>query len=116
MVTFKRLSLILLAGFLSGCGILYTNIRVPYSYNSATPSDVHPTKDDPIATAQACNRTLLFLVAWGNGGYTAATSKALEPYPGLTLYDVKTDIKVDSYVVGLYTRTCTVVTGKVAKP
>jgi hypothetical protein len=59
---------------------------------------------------------VLYLVAWGNAGIAAATKKALEPYPQATLYDVKTDVKVDSYVVGLYTKTCTIVTGKVAKP
>jgi hypothetical protein len=100
--------------FLSGCGLLYTNIHLPYSYNSATPSDVHAQKEDPLATGQACNQTAAFLVAWGNAGFAAATQKALEPYPQSTLYDVKTDVKVSSYVLGLYTRTCTIVTGKVS--
>ena len=100
---------------LSGCGLLYTNIHLPYSYNSATPSDVHPDKDDPIVMGKACNQTAAFLFAWGNAGYASATQKALEPYPKSMLYDVKTDVKVTSYVVGLYTQTCTIVTGRVAK-
>ena len=101
---------------LSGCGLLYTNIRVPYSYESATPSDVHSDKEDPLTTGQSCNRSVLYLVAWGNAGFAAATQQALQAYPKSTLYDVKTDVKVDSYVLGLYTRSCTVVTGRAAKP
>jgi hypothetical protein len=101
---------------LGGCGLLYTNIRVPYSYNSATPTDVHADKEDPMASGKACDKSLLYLFAWGNAGFAAATEKALEPYPKSTLYDVKTDVKLDSYVIGLYTKSCTIVTGRVAKP
>jgi hypothetical protein len=104
------------AFWLAGCGILYTNIRLPYSYNSATPSDVHGDKEDPLVTGQSCNQSVIYLVAWGNAGYAAAVQKALEPYPKATLYDVKTDVRVDSYVLGLYTRSCTIVTGRAAKP
>lgn len=99
---------------LSGCGLLYTNIRVPYAYNAATPSDVHSDKEDPAVTGHSCNKSLLYLFAWGNAGYEAAVQKALESNPKSTLYDVKTDVKVNSYLVGLYTQTCTIVSGKVA--
>jgi len=108
--------LVLSAFLLGGCGLLYTNIRLPYSYNAATPADVHADKEDPIATGRACDKTLLFLVAWGDAGYASAVRQALEPYSKATLYDVKTDVRVESYVVGLYTRSCTIVTGRVAKP
>src|SRR6185437_2427505 len=104
------------AFLLEGCGLLYTNIRVPYSYNAATPSDVHADKEDPIVTGRSCNKSVLYLVAWGNAGYAAAVQKALDPYPKATLYDVKTDVKLDSYMLGLYTRTCTIVTGRATKP
>jgi hypothetical protein len=104
------------AVLLSGCGLLYTNIRLPYAYNAATPIDVHADKEDPVATGEACNRSAIYLFAWGNAGFASAVQKALEPYPKATLYDVKTDVKVKSYVIGLYTQSCTIVTGKVAKP
>jgi TRL-like protein family len=113
---FIAVALGLSAFLLGGCGLLYTNIRVPYSYNAATPSDVHADKEDPTAIGRSCNQTVIYLVAWGNAGYAAAVQKALEPYPKATLYDVKTDVKVESYVIGLYTRTCTIVTGRVSKP
>ena len=106
----------LCAGLISGCGLIYTNIRLPYSYNAATPSDVHADKEDPMVTGRSCNQSAIYLFAWGNAGYAAAVQKALDPYPKSTLYDVKTDVKVDSYVLGLYTKSCTIVTGRVAKP
>lgn len=106
--------LIISAAALAAAGCLYTNIRSPRSYRSATPVDVKPSPQDLVVTGEACNQTVLYLVAWGNGGYIGATAKAMEGQEGV-LYDVKTDIKVRSFLVGLYTRVCTVVTGKVGK-
>ncbi len=103
------------AVLLSGCGILYTNVRVPRSYRSATPIDVKSTPSDPIVSGEACSQSVLFLFAWGNAGYAAASEKALKDQPNGILYDVKGDMRAFS-VLGLYTRTCTIVTGKVAQP
>ena len=100
---------------LSAC--LYSNVRMPRSYRSATPADVKVSADDETVSGQSCNKSLLYLVAWGDAGFAAATRKALEGKPqGSTLYDVKSDMKANSYLLGLYTRVCTIVTGKVAKP
>ena len=112
----KYVGIVCCALALSGCGLLYTNIRVPYSYNTATPADVHANKEDPITTGHACNRSVLYLVAWGDAGYATATKRALEAFPNATLYDAQMDVKVNSYLLGLYTKTCTIVTGKVARP
>ena len=101
--------------FLSGCGILYTNSHVPRSYRSASPSDVQAKNTDPMGSGQACNYSLLFLFAWGNGGYASATRKALQQHPQALLYDVKADTKVKSFL-GLYSEFCTIVTGKMAEP
>ncbi len=103
------------SGALSGCGILYTNIRVPRAYRSATPADVKSSPSDPIVSGEACNTSILFLFAWGDAGYAAASGKALKDHPNAMLYDVKADMKALS-VLGLYTRTCTIVTGKAAQP
>ena len=109
--------LILLTMLFSGCGLLYTDIHVPRTYRSATPIDVQGKATDKIATGEGCNYSVLFLVAWGNAGYAVAVNRALEGEPpGSILYDVQTDLKANVYIVGLYTRTCTVVTGKVASP
>jgi len=110
-----RLGLIFLMPVLFGCGIIYTNVHVPRSYRSATPADVQSQKSDPVVRGEACNRSIFFLVAWGDGGYAGATRDALKGQPeGAILYDVKADVTAKSYVVGLYTKVCTIVTGKVS--
>lgn len=99
---------------LSGC--LYTNVRVPRAYRTATPSDVKADPSDKVATGKACFHSIFFLVAWGDGGYAAAAKEALKENPGLILYDVRADRKAQSYLLGLYSRICTVLTAKAGKP
>lgn len=101
---------------LSGCGLLYTNVHVPRSYRSATPGDVKIKDSDKTVSAEACNYSVLFMVSWGNGGYAGATQKALEGIPNGILYDVKSDTRVKSFLFGLYSTYCTVITGKVTQP
>ena len=114
----KRLSAFsLLLGLLacSGCGLIYTNIRSPYSYRSAAPSEVKAAAGDEIVSGKACDRSLLFLVAWGDAGYAAAVKDALGARTDAVLYDVKCDLKVTSVLLGAYTKTCTDVTGRVGR-
>ena len=106
---------ILLAAVLSSCGLLYTDIKVPRGYRTAAPSEVKSAPEDPLVTGKACNQSALFLVAWGDGSYATAVKNALGARDGI-LYDVRADIKVDAYLIGLYTKVCTVVTGRLAKP
>ena len=109
--------LVLAAMLLSGCGLIYTDIQVPRSYRSASPVDVKAKPSDKVVTGEGCNYSLLFLAAWGNGGYVAAVRNALENEPqDSILYDVQTDLKAQVYLIGLYTRTCTLVRGRVASP
>ncbi len=110
----KPLLLALLAAALSGCGLLYTNVHSGRAYRSATPADVKGAPDDEAVSGSACSQSVLFLVAWGDGGYAAATKDALKGRAGY-LYDVKSDIKVTSVLLGLYTKVCTKVTGRLAK-
>lgn len=107
--------LIMVTLLFSGCGIIYTDIEIPRAYRSATPIDVASKPTDKVVIGESCNQSVLFLVAWGNGGFVAATKNALknEP-PGSILYDVQTDMKGKVYAFGVYTRICTVVRGKVA--
>ena len=109
-------SLLILATLLSfGCGIIYTDIQIPRAYRSATPIDVESKPTDKVVIGESCNQSVLFLFAWGEGGYVAATKNALKDEPaGSILYDVQTDMKGKVYVFGVYTRICTVVRGKVA--
>ena len=107
---------IVLTASLMGSGCLYTNVRGPRAYRSATPSDVKASVDDARAEGRGCNRTVLYLFAWGNGGYAAAVEDALVDTRSMILYDVQSDIQVTSALLGLYTKICTVVTGKIGRP
>jgi hypothetical protein len=111
----RALGLLLMTALFASCGLLYTNIKVPRGYRTATPAEVKSAPDDPTVTGRACNRSAIFLFAWGDGSYAAAVENALGKRDGI-LYDVRADVKVDAYVIGLYTRVCTVLSGKVAKP
>lgn len=116
---FMRTCLILISvmGILSGCGLIYTDIEIPRAYRSASPVDVASKTSDRVVTGESCNQSVLYLVAWGSGGYVAAVRNALEGEPpGSILYDVQTDLKANVYLIGLYSNICTVVTGKVASP
>lgn len=107
--------LALLAAATSACGLLYTDVKVPRGYRSATPADVKSSPEDPTVSGQSCSRSLLWLVAWGDTSYNTALKDALKERDGI-LYDVRSDVKVNAYALGLYTKACTVLTGKLAKP
>lgn len=111
----RHFFLVLAAASLASCGLIYTDVKVPRGYRTATPAEVKASPDDPTVTGRACNRSALFLVAWGDGSYAAAVKDALGPRDGI-LYDVRADIKVNAYVLGLYTQACTMISGRVAKP
>lgn len=114
-----RSALLLVAtAALSSCGLLYTDIKVPRGYRTAAPSEVKSASDDPVATGTACNRSALFLVAWGDASYAKAVKEAVTSSgrPDGIMYDLRADVKVDAYLLGIYTKVCTVVTGRVAKP
>lgn len=111
----RILPLALLALTVSSCGLLYTDIKVPRGYRTATPNEVKSSPDDPLVTGRACNRSAIFLFAWGDGSYAAAVKDALGSRDGI-LYDVRADVKVNAYLLGLYTQGCTMVNGRLAKP
>lgn len=110
----RRGPLLLLLPLLGGC--LYTSVRAPYAYRSATPADVAASASDPTVAGEACSTSLLYLVAWGDQGYAAAARAALAERPEDILYDVRSDTRLRSYLFGLYARGCTVVTGRAGKP
>lgn len=111
----RYLLLLPVALLLSSCGLLYTDVKVPRGYRTATPNEVKSSPDDPTVTGRACNRSAVYLIAWGDGSYAAAVANALGTKDGI-MYDVRADIKVNAYVLGLYTQACTMVSGRVAKP
>jgi len=106
--------LLLLAAALGGC--LYANISSPYAYRSSSPVDIKKAADtDPLVQGKACNQAVLWLVAWGHGGYIESVRDALKDHPQGVLYDVKTDVKIQSVLLGLWSKQCTMVTGRVGQ-
>lgn len=110
-----RTLLILITAFTLG-GCLYTNVRRPRAYRSATPLDVRSSANDPKVKGKGCIQTAVWLFSWGDASYAAATKDALRGYEGLVLYDVKSDVEVRAYLFGIYGKACTVVTGRVGRP
>lgn len=100
--------------FLLG-GCIYANIEQPLSYRSPTPIDVAPAPLGPDgAEGESCNHVILFLVAFGEGGYRGAMEDALSKSQARMLADVKADSNFLN-VLGVYQRTCTRVRGRVVK-
>jgi hypothetical protein len=110
-----RFALLVSCLALSSCGLLYTDIKVPRGYRTAAPSEVKASPDDPVVTGTACNRSAVFLFAWGDASYAKAVRNALGERDAI-LYDARVDVKVDAYLLGLYTKVCTVLTARAAKP
>ncbi len=102
------------AAALSGCGLIYTNVKAPYVWRASTPAEVKTSPSDEVVTGKACSYSALYLVAWGDSGYAAAAADALKGRDAV-LYDVKTDVKVTAALVGLYSRACTTLTARVGK-
>lgn len=108
-----RLSLLVaaLSTAVATSSCLYTNVRAPLSYGSATPGDAGGNLGREV-TGSGCNTALLWLFAVGNGGYEAAVKDALEYSGAPFLVDVKADTTYTSYLFGLYQRQCTVITAR----
>jgi hypothetical protein len=96
---------------LSGC--IYANVVSPLSYRAPTAVEAHAQGGVDVE-GEACNRLVLGLVAWGDGGYAAALADA-RAHSGATQFaDVKSDVTVFN-VLGIYIRACTRVTAKAVK-
>ncbi len=98
-----------LAALLSGC--LFTNVRSPLSYGSATPGDAGGNLGAEV-NGSACNTALLWLIAWGDGGYDAAVRDARKSTRAPFLVDVKADTDYENVLFGVYQRQCTRVTAR----
>jgi len=95
--------------FTSFTGCVYTNVNTPLSYRAPTPNEV-PGPLTTVAHGEACNRAILGLVAWGDGGYAAAIEDAKQSSGARMLADVKADTRLFN-VLFVYSKACTRVTG-----
>jgi len=103
--------LIVLCGLLlTGC--LYANVREPLAYRSPTPADVGGNLGQEVK-GESCNHVILWLIAFGDGGYDAAVQEARKSANATMIADVKADTNLLN-VLSVYQRQCTVVTGRVA--
>jgi hypothetical protein len=96
---------------LTGC--IYTNVRAPLSYRSPTPGDVQGTLGAEV-DGEACSQAVLYLVGWGDGGYSAAVADAKAKSSAVLLADVRADMRLFN-VLGVYQKRCTRVRGRVVK-
>jgi hypothetical protein len=99
-----------LTALLTGC--LYADVRAPLSYGSATPGDASGNLGQEV-TGSGCNTAILWLIAWGDGGYDAAVRDAKSAVGAPFLVDVKADTTYTNVLLGLYQHQCTKVTARV---
>ncbi|MGD0527301.1 MAG: TRL domain-containing protein [Polyangiaceae bacterium] len=97
---------------LSASACLYTDVRAPLSYGSATPSDANGNLGAEVK-GSACNHAILWLVAFGDGGYDAAVADARGTTHAPFLVDVKSDTTYRNVLLGVYQRQCTNITARV---
>lgn len=98
----------------AACGCIYGNVTVPLAYRAPTAEEAHAEKA-PDAEGVACNHAVVFgLVAWGDGGYSAAVADARSKSSAVQLADVRSDTTLFN-VLGLYTKVCTRVTAKAVR-
>jgi hypothetical protein len=101
---------VLCAPLLAGC--IYANVREPLAYRSPTPADVGGNVGQEVK-GESCNHVILWLVAFGDGGYEAAVQDARKSANAAMIADVKADTTLLN-VLSVYQRQCTAVTGRVA--
>jgi hypothetical protein len=109
--SFKASALLLaIAIALPAC--LYTDVRAPLSYGSATPGDANGVLGREVK-GKACNHGILWLVAVGDGGYDAAVRDARGSTNAAFLVDVKADTTYKNILFGLYQRQCTEISARI---
>ncbi len=91
MRIFVSTGLAFLAASFSGC--LYANVREPLAYRSPTPADVGGNVGQEVK-GESCNHVILWLFAFGDGGYDAAVKDARESAHAALLADMKADISL----------------------
>jgi hypothetical protein len=92
---------------------IYANVNAPLAYRSPTPGDVAAPLGNEVS-AEACSHLVLWMVAWGDGGYSAAVAAAKAKSGANLIADVQADRKLLN-VLSVYQKACTVVRGRVVQ-
>ena len=103
--------LALTACLIPGC--IYADVKSPLAYRAPTAVEA---KAEGAADVEgtACNRAVLGLVAWGDGGYAAAVADAKARSGATQLADVRADTTFFN-ILFLYDKACTRVTAKAVR-
>ena len=106
----KRMLAVIACGM---CGCIYADVKTPLAYRAATAVEA---KAEGAADVEgiACNQAVLGLVAWGDGGYSAAVADAKARSGAKELADVRADTTFFN-VLFLYDKACTRVTAKAVR-
>jgi hypothetical protein len=106
----KRI-LVVIACAISGC--IYADVKSPLAYRAPT---VVEAKAAGAADVEgiACNQAILGLVAWGDGGYSAAVADAKAKSGATELADVRADTTFFN-ILFVYDKACTRVTAKAVR-
>jgi hypothetical protein len=100
-------------GLVFATGCIYANVVSPLAYRAPTAQEAK-VEGAPDAEGTACDHAVLFLVAWGDAGYSAAVADARSKSGGAQIADVRADTTFFN-VLGVYQRACTRVTAKVVR-
>jgi hypothetical protein len=100
--------LVLVACAVSGC--IYADVKTPLAYRAPTTVEAKANGASDVE-GTACNRAVLGLVAWGDGGYAAAVADAKARSGATELADVRADTTFFN-ILFLYAKACTRVTAK----
>jgi hypothetical protein len=91
-------------------GCIYANVTAPLAYRAPTAVEARAERATDVEGV-ACNQLILGLVAWGDGGYSAAVADAKARSGAAQLADVRSDTTFFN-ILGVYVKTCTRVTAK----
>ena len=100
--------LVVIACAVSGC--IYANVKTPLAYRAPTVVEAKAAGAADVE-GTACNQAVLWLVAWGDGGYAAAVADAKAKSGATELADVRADTTFFN-ILFLYEKACTRVTAK----
>jgi TRL (tRNA-associated locus)-like protein len=103
--------LVVTALALSGC--IYADVKTPLAWRAPTTMEAKATGAADVEGI-ACNQAVLGLVAWGDGGYTAAVADAKAKAGASELADVRADTTFFN-VLFVYDKACTRITAKVVR-
>jgi hypothetical protein len=95
----------------SGC--VYANVSAPLAYRSPTPADITGPLGNEV-DGESCSHLVLWLVAWGDGGYAAAVADAKAKSGASLLADVQADRSLFN-VMSVYQEGCTRVRGRIVR-